>query len=235
MKTFGKTLAGIACGLTVGSTAHALPMLQLDIQGGTYVGGSDETTYANSSTFTLYALLNSLTPGGSYAISAAIVPHTSIPLTEPFGSFSIGGQTFSAANMSYGTPPFDSGFDDIPGHGIYATHYAEITFNFTAIDLYRMNAYNVQDDASVDPESQRDANGSMLYQSFFVDASGLAPGYAIHFDLYDPDNMNTTFAPFSHDAQSGGTPVPDGGMTVSLLGIALLGLGGLRRKFSRSA
>jgi hypothetical protein len=37
------------------------------------------------------------------------------------------------------------------------------------------------------------------------------------------------FAPFSHDAQSGSS-VPDGGSTLALLGLALLGASTLSRK-----
>ncbi len=41
------------------------------------------------------------------------------------------------------------------------------------------------------------------------------------------------FAPFSHDAQSGGTPtppVPDGGATVLLLGAAMMSIAAIRRR-----
>ena len=39
------------------------------------------------------------------------------------------------------------------------------------------------------------------------------------------------FAPFSHDAQSGGSSVPDGGVTLGLLGLGLLGTKAICRSF----
>jgi hypothetical protein len=61
--------------------------------------------------------------------------------------------------------------------------------------------------------------------------------YSVHFDLYsydDAGNKIDYFAPFSHDAQSGGHGlivhnVPDGGTTLLLLGAAMTCLGIGRR------
>ena len=85
---------------------------------------------------------------------------------------------------------------------------------------------NVQDNASLagvdfgynPTTSAKDPNGDALYWvAFTVDVSGLADGYSIHFDLYNTDVRDCRgkeacstvvsaddFAPFSHDAQSGG-------------------------------
>jgi hypothetical protein len=58
-------------------SSYAIPALQLDIGGGSYVGGADESTIANSDSFKLYALLipDSDNPlAGTYRISAALYP-----------------------------------------------------------------------------------------------------------------------------------------------------------------
>ena len=79
----------------------------------------------------------------------------------------------------------------------------------------------------------------MLAHEFAVDSSLLADGYELHFDLYSTDvvtkcttHRNNTvchddtvidqFAPFSHDAGTGGK-VPEPGSMV-LMGAGLLGL-----------
>ena len=41
----------LAAGMLFGMPAHAVPSLQLDIAGGTYVGGDDQTVYSSSGSF----------------------------------------------------------------------------------------------------------------------------------------------------------------------------------------
>lgn len=225
-----KLLLTSLLGLLFVNEGWSLPLLQLDIQGGTYVGGTDQTTYANGTSFTLYALLNnpnSTQLGNQYFISAAILPNPGNPTPANFGSFSINGVTYSAASgMQYGNPPLDTTSQDLPSHGIFSTWYAEVGFTFSATNT--LNAYNVQSDP-YDPESRFSLTGTMIYQAFNIDISGLAPGYSVHFDLYDPGSPIVK-APFSHDAQSGeGHNVPDGGVTLILLGTGLIGLRSFRK------
>ena len=228
-----KLLSSIAIGLLLTSSLWAVPSLQLDIEGGVYVGGTDETTYSNGPVFNLLALGLAPDPLETYFISAAIVPKqpSTIP---PFGSFTIDGVPYNNGNMLWGTPPVDNPNTNphLGGHGIYDTAFAEIAFSFVGTPL--VPSYNTQD-GSLKP-------GEFLNQkTFAVDVTGLIPGYAVHFDLYTKDFKNRTstfiigdFAPFSHDAQSGksGNGVPDGGATIMLLGSALACLGALRRRFA---
>lgn len=230
-----KVLTSIVGATFIASSAWAVPTLQLDIAGGNHIPGDDETVYSTSDQFTLYALLNPTvnnhnpapgTPnfGGTFYISAAIVG-TGGP---GFGSFSIGSTTFSQnSGMQFGTPPVDIVPDnkDLPSHDVFPAWYAEVAFSFDT--AHRAQSYDVQ----VNPGGLVTGSGPLYYHGFNVDVSGLSDGYAVHFDLYNiiGDKVGD-FAPFSHDAQSGGRNVPDGGMTLALLGTGLLGIDALRRR-----
>ena len=217
--------------------ASAVPLLSMDIAGGTYDTASGTVIAANNP-FTLYALFNSQkgSVAGTYYLAAAIVPKTENPPVASFGSFTVNGQTYSVGNMIFGNPPasvVDNNLD-LQSHGIYDTHYVEIGFTFDKsqrADLY---------DSQKNPGGLKvDSSGTMIYEDFTVDVSGLAAGYAVHFDLYNVGTdkrgspMVKDFAPFSHDAQSGTLTVGDTSSTMMLLGMAMLAVEGLRRRFLR--
>ena len=212
-----RLMVGCLCILST-SFAWGLPLLQLDISGGSYVGGTDETIYANSSTFTLFALYSGSTaPSGTFYISAAIQPKQPLQPTQPnFGSFTINNTTYSSG-LSHGVPPL-AVIDDAPKvqdlgvHEIYPTYYVELAFNFGNLQAMPYNS-------ALTPGGLQPGSG-MYYYEFDVDVSQLLSTYSLHFDLYNqivkdvstgkaPATAITlgSFAPYSHDAHSG----PGGG------------------------
>lgn len=247
------------------TTAYALPTLQLGIKDGVYVGGTDETSYSTSTSFTLYAFLESgkVIPdfASKYYVSAAVSP--AISASNSLGSFSFDGNPINVtSDMTYGTPPIDATYaalyGDLPTHSIFPTYFSE--FEFTFSEANKASPVNVQDNASLagvnfaysPTTTAKDPNGDALYWvAFTVDVSGLADGYSIHFDLYDTDvrkcvgqeNCSTVisaddFAPFSHDAQSGGDipppppppqQIPEPG-SLALVALALLAGGSIRSR-----
>ena len=81
-------------------SAYAIPTLQLDIGGGIYDASPDvETTFATSSTFTLYALLTPQNENtgldallaDTYFISAAIAPKLEQEQDASLGTFDFSG------------------------------------------------------------------------------------------------------------------------------------------------
>jgi hypothetical protein len=233
-----KSLLAAACGLMFVTPTWAVPYLQLDIAGGVY-DPVTQTTLATDDLFSLLALIDSsstsYTAGGTYYLSAAITPKTPVSQSTSFGSFTINGVTYSLnSGMQWGNPPVDATMknEDLASHGIYNTHYAEVSF--TLDPSKTATSYNVQDNPG---GLVTDANGALIFEDFDVDVAGLLDGYEVHFDLYTVISGETVmvdqFAPFSHDAQSGGSrQVPDGGATAGLLAFGLIGIQALRRKLA---
>ena len=243
-KGWSKSLGISVCMLLLfGGAANAVPTLQLDIGGGHYVGGDEQTIFSSGPVFNLYAYLipgGSSTLGSTYYISAALVPQTG-PTGGNYGSFNFNGYNVDVTNdMIYGVPPLETALGgaekdsgDLAPHGIFETYFTEYEFKFDA--GHQSGIYNTQDQAGQGPI----AGSGMYYQMFSIDTSGLVGDYAIHFDLYNEKYYSlrigsnpvgdidvNDFAPFSHDAQS---KVPEPG-TLLLFGIGLIGFAAWSRK-----
>lgn len=202
----------------------ALPVLQLDIAGGSY-DASTQTVVSSANEFDLIALLNSNSAAGHYYLSVALTPATSTG--GSFGSFTINGNTVDVtADMVYGTPPSELNLAHDPGdlstHSIYPTYFFEYSFYFDP--AMTTSAYNVQDEAG----RGLVGTGDLFYQTFALNVSGLSAGSGLHFDLYDETTRSGDidvgqFAPYSHDAEfvPGNTQaVPEPG-TLGLMGLGL--------------
>ena len=208
--------------------AYAVPTLQIDIDGATYVGGTEQSVVTTDPVFTLHTLLTEdvdTTIADTFYLSIAVIPSLAQSNPSPdLGTIFVNGNTYNVTgDMNYGTPPLDVTLTnkDLPPHGIYETYYLELMFQFDPLD--QTGTYNVQDN----PGGLQSGTGS-FFSTFNFDISGLAAGYDLHFDLYNTamkkgDLVLGEFAPFSHDARTM-VGVPEPGILV-LMGMGLLGLG----------
>jgi hypothetical protein len=241
----------------VGTPASAIPLLQLDIANGVY-DPVTQTILATTDPFTVSAILTPTTNASAseiqallsdtYYVSIAVTPQVG-PTGVDLGSFTFNGSTVNVtSDMTYGNPPLETlatlqGFDpgDLSSHGIFPTYYYQIPgFHFDAAT--KTTAYNTADNpGGLTPN----AAGTAYYYSFLINTANLDPRVELHFDLYNEKiatcakNNNCTsgdvdvnnFAPYSHDAQSGGTRVPEPSSSLLLM-IPCLGLlaAGMRRR-----
>jgi hypothetical protein len=225
--------------MTAGVTGRveAVPLLQLDIVGGTY-DQQTQTIVSNGPIFQLIAILTpkageSFDPTAWYFVSAAVMPQTAPP-GGSYGSFTWDDdagpvRTVNATSqMEYGVPPIESvaiGTEtvdpgDLPTHSVYPTYFTEFAFKFDA--SHRTNTYDTAEAAGALPST----TGQSYYHTFDLNLTALqSPIAGLHFDLYDtffktecagPKKSQTCsadedidhFAPFSHDAQSGSSLTP---------------------------
>ncbi|MCP4398746.1 MAG: PEP-CTERM sorting domain-containing protein [bacterium] len=251
-------LAVVVAGLLwqMGGMAHALPALQLGDGGiGDWVYDTSTQTWVTSSdSFKLDAYANADgRRNGDYAwdgdgaatqhayLVVSAMPQTTDDGTDSFDvSIANDGGALSLLTSGYGTPPINDP-NSIPGHGIFDTYFEIYEFQFDG-----------EKGTISDTQPGQTGTGQGYTETFDIDINSLVDGITgVHFDLltvsgdgiYDPSSPDdnklvNAVAPFSHDAEAVPGPGPVPGpipepSTVFLLGIGLLGVLGLGRKFKK--
>lgn len=210
-----------------GNTVFAEPYLMLDASPAIYDPIS-ESILATDPVFTLYALVNSEAPEAiedpflteTFYLAVAVVPDPGYSEPGPdLGSYVFDGITLDiVGDMTYGNPPLEEYLkqNDLPSHGVYETYFHE--YSFTLDPDNKATLYN----SMVTPGGPSDDPlGTLYYQAFDVDVSGLISPYQMHFDLYTKSSPYVDkFAPFSHTVT---TPIP-ASVILGMLGLGVVGL-----------
>jgi len=237
MHKFLNQIVVVASLIFISHQALAVPVLQLDIGGGYYEGGSEESIMTTANTFSVYgyATANGNTSDSdllsdTYYLSVALAPKVTSP--GNFGSFTINGTTVNAtADMVFGKPPTEAA-QHLGAHDIYSTYYYELAFSL--VSTQTSSIYNTQDNAGTGPITP---GSGMFYVAFDIDRSNLSAGTELHFDLYNTkvkNNGNVSvddFAPFSHDAATAASVPEPAGYILATLGLAGLLAGRKRRQW----
>ncbi len=142
--------AGLAMLFAVGPVS-ALPYLQLDVSPGGIYNTTTEDSVSTTNPFTLWGLVDNggtTTSTEDFRVSIALLfngKSISKTVSGPdFGDFTVDGASITNWASQYGTPPLDSLFKDIGGHGIYDTYFWEI--DVAGLEGV-VPAYNAEDNA----------------------------------------------------------------------------------------
>lgn len=202
-------------------TAHAVPILQLYVEGGTYDDPTD-TWEATSSTgdFRIWAIGNTTGPGSKgsiYDVKLSVVyDGTLSPTITLAGSQVTGFPLIADPSIAApaSAPTFHTGGVPLLGDGSPLPSHGEYTAT-TKWQEFKLGDFTLSD-ATLADFSGVTAFPTTFYANkaqinvYSVHVTGLGAGQTVHFDLYDHVGSATkakyVFAPFSHDAEGvGGT------------------------------
>ena len=241
MKQIPRTLLGVMLGAGFALTAtvaHALPALQLGGSGSGWSYDTGTQTWVTSqNSFSLQALANAKGAEGGYAwdlagelSQTAFLVVSAAPDIGNVDGFDISVTNASFAGSGYGAPPITDP-NSLAPHDIFDTYFELFQFNFDGLAGLIGNT-----------QPGDSGEGQGYTETFDITINSLATGVTgVHFDLFTmvgdgtlENNLNVkTFAPFSHDAESGVVPVPvPEPSTLLLLGLGLVGIGIRKRRIN---
>lgn len=219
--------------------AHALPALQLYLEGATYDQATETWVgnYTSGGTLRLWAIgavgdygtISNVKLAIAYASGDDPIISLTGSTTGGLGGFTDASRsdspTFIQTKTDGSVPKLTSG-SSLPSHGVYGAG--------TAWSEYGLGNLAHKDSPVADfaPTFPSPSNKWGQINVYEITISGTD---WVHFDLYDNyvsgSKVKYVFAPFSHDAE--GNRVPDGGMTLLLLGLGIAGLGVYRQSARR--
>jgi hypothetical protein len=235
-------VATVVGALAASAPAHAVPSLQLYLDGATYDTTDESWVLSSSSPVTLWLIGNPATAGGADltnlhiiagydSADAGAVTITLSPTTTGDSLFTDSSlpavPTFDGPENVGTIPLLNSGGASLPSHGVYGAATAWQSWSLND-DMLASEADSPIADFITDfPASSTGLGIIHAYQVTFTGTDSL------HFDVYGTRKGKDVFAPFSHDAEIG--PDVSEPATLAVFAVGLVGLGFIQRRRARQS